>query len=312
MESDEAIQALGALAQETRLRVFRLLMTVGPDGLPAGEIARRLGVQPATLSFHLQHLERAGLLTRHRRSRQIVYAAHVDGVRGLLTFLTQDCCQGRPEICGDIAGAAQVCATGPSAGPSRSESATAGSTASRGRPEMAAPQGTVPPRYNILFLCTHNSARSIMAECILNRIGEGTFGAFSAGAHPSGALNQDVVDLLHRSGFDTTELRSKSWDEFASPSDIKMDFVFTLCDRAAAEACPVWPGQPMSAHWPFPDPALFKGSAAERRAFIADVYKQIQQRLSIFVNLPLASLDRLSLQHRLDEMAHAPTPTEPS
>jgi arsenate reductase len=282
-------------------------MTVGPDGLSAGEIARRLGVQPATLSFHLQHLERAGLLTRHRRSRQIVYAPHVDGVRRLLTFLTQDCCQGRPEICGDIADAAQVCAAGPSALPPGGESAAA----SPGRPEMAAPQGNVAPRYNVLFLCTHNSARSIMAECILTRIGQGTFRAFSAGAHPSGALNPDVVDLLHRSGFDTTELRSKSWDAFARPGDIDLDFVFTLCDRAAGEPCPVWPGQPMTAHWPFPDPALFQGGEAERRAFIADIFKQIQTRLSIFVNLPIASLDRLSLQRRLDEMAHAPT-TQPS
>jgi DNA-binding transcriptional ArsR family regulator len=110
MESTDAIEALGALAQETRLDAFRLLMREGPNGLPAGEIAQRLGVQRPTLSFHLQHLERAGLLTRHRRSRQIVYAVDVEGVRALLTFLTQDCCQGRPEICGDIAAAAQVCA----------------------------------------------------------------------------------------------------------------------------------------------------------------------------------------------------------
>jgi protein-tyrosine-phosphatase len=158
------------------------------------------------------------------------------------------------------------------------------------------------PRYNVLFLCTHNSARSIMAECMLNQEGGETFRAYSAGSHPAGSLNPDVVALLARSGIDMETLYSKSWDEFASPSGIRLDFVFTLCDRAAGETCPVWPGQPMTAHWPFPDPAAFEGTEAARRAFVADLLAQIRRRIGIFVNLPIASLDRLSLQRKLDAL----------
>lgn len=156
--------------------------------------------------------------------------------------------------------------------------------------------------YNVLFLCTHNSARSIMAEAILNQIGGDAFRAYSAGSHPRESVNSDVLDLLARSGVDTATLRSKGWDVFASPSEVSLDFVFTLCDKAAGETCPVWPGQPMTAHWPFPDPADFEGSEAERRAFVADLLGRIRRRLSLFVSLPIASLDRLSLQNRLDRL----------
>lgn len=159
--------------------------------------------------------------------------------------------------------------------------------------------------FNVLFLCTRNSARSIMAECILNRIGRSTFNGYSAGSHPAGQVDSDVIELLKRGGFDTANIRSKSWHEFARPGAEPLDFVFTLCDQAAGEPCPVWPGQPMTAHWPFPDPARFQGGAAEKRALIADIYRQINNRLGIFVNLPIASLDRLSLQRRLDELGEA-------
>lgn len=156
--------------------------------------------------------------------------------------------------------------------------------------------------YSVLFLCTRNSARSIMAECLLNRIGAGRFVAYSAGSHPGDGPLPDVVDLLDRSGFDVAQVRSKSWDAFAAPDAAPLDFVFTLCDQAAGETCPVWPGQPMTGHWPFPDPAKASGSKAERRAFVADVMRQINNRLGIFVNLPIASLDRMSLQRRIDEL----------
>ncbi len=158
------------------------------------------------------------------------------------------------------------------------------------------------PVYNVLFLCTRNSARSIIAECLLNKLGEGRFGAHSAGSWPAGALQPAVRELLERSGFDTGTLRSKSWNEYAAPDAPALDFVFTLCDQAAGETCPVWPGQPMTAHWPFPDPAAFEGSEAEKRAFVADVFRQIHNRIGIFVNLPIASLDKLSLQARLDDL----------
>ena len=156
--------------------------------------------------------------------------------------------------------------------------------------------------YNVLFLCTGNSARSIMAECILNRLGQGRFRGFSAGSHPKGQVDPAALDLLQKFNHSLEGLRSKDWDEFGRPDAPQMDFVFTVCDKAAAEVCPVWPGQPMSAHWPFPDPAAFVGPEVERRALFADVYGQIHNRVSIFVSLPIDALDRLSLQKRLDEM----------
>lgn len=156
--------------------------------------------------------------------------------------------------------------------------------------------------YNLLFLCTGNSARSIMAECILRRLGQGRFRPFSAGSHPTGRVNPYAIELLRRFNYATDALRSKDWEEFARPGAPELDFVLTVCDKAAGEACPVWPGQPVTAHWGFPDPASFEGSEAERRAEFADVYGQIHNRISIFVNLPIASLDRLSLQRRLDEL----------
>ncbi|AWK89744.1 arsenate reductase ArsC [Azospirillum thermophilum] len=157
--------------------------------------------------------------------------------------------------------------------------------------------------YNVLFLCTHNSARSVMAECLLNREGKGRFRAFSAGSMPSGRINPFVRDLLDRSGFATADLRSKSWDEFATADAPPMDFVFTVCDDAAGEVCPVWPGQPVTAHWGFPDPSGAEGSDAEKAAFAAGVFRQIQRRIQAFASLPIGSLDRLSLKRKLDEMA---------
>ena len=156
--------------------------------------------------------------------------------------------------------------------------------------------------YNVLFLCTGNSARSVMAECVLNRIGRGRFHAWSAGSHPSGKVHPFTLDLLKRLNYRTDGLRSKSWDEFAGADAPSMDFVFTVCDSAAGEICPIWPGQPMTAHWPFPDPVAFVGPEAEQRALFAQVYGMIERRLAIFVNLPIASLDRLSLKKRLDDI----------
>ena len=156
--------------------------------------------------------------------------------------------------------------------------------------------------YNVLFLCTGNSARSVMAEVILQRLGQGRFTAFSAGSHPTGRVHPMAVELLKRFNHPTDRLRSKDWAEFATDEAPAMDFVFTVCDKAAGEVCPVWPGQPMSAHWPFPDPAHFDGSETEQRALFADVYGQIHNRVSIFVSLPMTSLDRLALQKRLDEI----------
>jgi len=156
--------------------------------------------------------------------------------------------------------------------------------------------------YRVLFLCTGNSARSIMAECALNRHGRGRFEAHSAGSHPKGQVHPVTLELLSRYNYPTAELRSKSWDEFAGPGAPPLDFVFTVCDNAAGEVCPVWPGQPMTAHWGVEDPVAFVGPEDKQLRLFRDIYFQLERRIQIFVNLPIRALDRLSLQRRLDEI----------
>ena len=156
--------------------------------------------------------------------------------------------------------------------------------------------------YNVLFLCTGNSARSIFGEAILNKIGTGKFVGFSAGSQPKGTVHPQAIALLQRLGFPTEGLRSKNWNEFAQPGAPSLDFVFTVCDNAASEVCPVWPGQPMTAHWGIPDPAAFEGSDAEIIAAFRDTFLTLQRRIDLFANLPVRSLDRMSLQTRLDEI----------
>jgi arsenate reductase (thioredoxin) len=156
--------------------------------------------------------------------------------------------------------------------------------------------------FNVLFLCTGNSARSILAESIMNREGKGKFVGFSAGSHPKGEVHPFAIDLLKKMNHPTDKLRSKDWQEFAEPGAPEMDFVFTVCDNAANEVCPVWPGQPMSAHWGIPDPAAVEGTEVVQRLAFADAYRHLSNRISIFTSLPIQSLDKLSLQKRLDEI----------
>lgn len=158
--------------------------------------------------------------------------------------------------------------------------------------------------YNVLFLCTGNSARSIMAEAILNRLGAGRFKAYSAGSHPKGEINPYTLATLRKAGFLPEGYRSKSWDEFAAPGSPPLDFVFTVCDDAAKEQCPYWPGQPMTAHWGQPDPAAFEGAEVEKHLAFADAFRMLNNRISIFTSLPMKSLDKLSLQKRLDEIGN--------
>ena len=276
MELRDVAGRFAALSHPTRVALIRLLVGVGPGGLPAGEIAAGLGVAPSSLSFHLRELEGARLIRAARAGRVIRYAAELDAVRGLAAFLTETCCQGRPELCGEGFAA----------------------------PMRISPMTTRP--YAVLFLCTGNSHRSIMAEAILNREGLGRFRAFSAGSHPEGAVAPETLDLLRRLHHPVDELRSKSWDQFARQGAPDLDFVFTVCDAAAGEICPTWPGQPMTAHWGVPDPARAGGNAAERGVALSDTYRMLANRIGIFVNLPLKSLDRLSLQQRLDEIGRLP------
>ena len=277
----EILQGLGALAQPTRLAAFRLLVRAGPEGLPAGEAARRLNVPHNTMSGHLAELARAGLVRSRRDGRSVVYAADLDGLAGLVEFLVADCCGGRPEECGD----------------SHPLLARIADLGRHGRTSV-----TEHRPYNVLILCTGNSARSIMAEAILNRLGEGKFRAYSAGSSPKGEINPEAKALLAERGYDVSWLRSKSWAEFARPGGPVMDFVFTVCDDAAGETCPVWPGQPMTAHWGIPDPAAVKGTPVEVRAAFADAYRYLDHRISVLVALPFDKLDRLALRGKLHEI----------
>jgi protein-tyrosine-phosphatase len=155
-------------------------------------------------------------------------------------------------------------------------------------------------RYNVLFLCTGNSARSIIAEALLNYWGKGRFQAFSAGSHPKGQVHPQAIEILRRNHLPTDNLRSKSWDEFAEPDTPPLDFVFTVCDHAAREVCPIWPGQPMTAHWGIHDPAAVEGSDEDKRRAFNKAFRELDARLKIFTSLPLESLDQLSLQRQLD------------
>jgi len=156
--------------------------------------------------------------------------------------------------------------------------------------------------YNVLFLCTGNSARSILAEAILNRKGKGVFTAYSAGSHPSGKVRPEALQQIESAGLSMAGLRSKSWDEFAEPGAPKMDFVFTVCDNAAREVCPFWPGQPMTAHWGVPDPAAIKGSPDEIERAYRDAFSILDRRVGLFLSLPLSTLEQLAIQRELDEI----------
>jgi protein-tyrosine-phosphatase len=158
------------------------------------------------------------------------------------------------------------------------------------------------PVFNVLFLCTGNSARSILAESLLNQLGRGRFRAFSAGSHPAGQVNRLALELLEKNHFPTGDLRSKPWEEFAQPEAPQLDFVITVCDKAAGEVCPVWPGQPMTAHWGIPDPAAVEGSDDQKRHAFVEAMNQLLRRVSMFVSLPFATLDRMKLQQAVREI----------
>jgi protein-tyrosine-phosphatase len=167
------------------------------------------------------------------------------------------------------------------------------------------------PVLNVLFLCTGNSARSILAEALINHWGRGKFRGFSAGSHPKGAVHPIALELLRQMRLPTEGLRSKSWDEFAAPAGPRLDFVFTVCDNAAGEVCPYWPGQPMTAHWGVPDPAAVEGSDADKWVAFRSAFKVLESRIKIFTSLPIASLDRVKLQARLDAIGQSRPPEQP-
>jgi len=275
METNEAAVAFAALSQETRLELIRLLLSRGASGLSAGDIASRLRLPASTTSFHLAALERAGLTQSTRQGRQIVHAVRLAGLRQLLGFLTETCCGGRPELCGDIARLLP--------------------------PDPTEDQGMT-PAFNVLFLCTHNSARSILAEALVQTIGRGRFRAYSAGSQPIAEPLPDVIEKLRAFGHDVSGLRSKSWNEFLGPSAPRMDFIITLCDTPEGQVCPDFGGVAVTAAWPLPDPAMFMGSGLERAAMLNELYASLRRRIEIFTSLPFAPLDRMAIKARLDEI----------
>jgi protein-tyrosine-phosphatase/DNA-binding transcriptional ArsR family regulator len=279
MESSDAAQIFAALSQETRLAVLRLLVSAGPNGLRAGEISDRLGLPPATASFHLSALERAGLTQSTRQSRQIIHAIRLVALRDLIVFLTETCCSGRPELCGDIA---------------------------RLLPDVPEENGSMTPAFNVLFLCTHNAGRSIMAEAILKQLGGDKFNAYSAGSHPAQEPAPEVLEKLHALGHDIAGLRSKSWNEFTGPEAPRMDFVIALCDTLDGQTCPDFGDKAITGAWPLPDPAKFNGNPAERATLLNELYASLHRRLGIFVSLPFASLDRMAVRVRLDDIGAGP------
>ena len=286
METEDAAFAFAALGQSTRLDLLRILLDAGPSGLPAGEVAARLGVPSSTLSFHLRALDQAGLIAATRQGRSLIYAVQFARLRALLAFLAEACCGGEPERCGDLG---------------------------RMLDTITGEKNTMAqPTFNVLFLCTHNSARSIMAEALLDKIGRPRFEGWSAGSDPraEGPL-PEVLTLLKTLGHDVSDLRSKSWNELSGPDAPTMDFVITLCDTLDGHVCPDFGATTITGAWPLPDPAKFSGSTAERATLLNEVYAGLRRRLEAFTSLPIASLDRLALKARIDELAdpHAVTRT---
>jgi protein-tyrosine-phosphatase len=278
MESTQVAQIFAALAQETRLGALRLLVAAGPSGLPAGEIAERLGLPASTTSFHLGALERAGLTQSTRQSRQIIHAVRIAALRGLIAFLTETCCAGRPDLCGDIA---------------------------RLLPAMPEEDLRMTPAFNVLFLCTRNSARSLMAEAILNKIGGGRFRAYSAGSAPAQKPMPEVIRKLEALGHDVSELHTKSWTIFQQPDAPRIDFVIALCDILQGRSCPDFGDSVVTGSWPLPDPAKFAGDEAERSLLLNELYASLDRRIGIFISLPFEKLDRMALGRRVDEIAGA-------
>ena len=274
MKSAQAAGMLAALAQETRLELRRLLCARGPNGLSAGKIAACLGVPASTLSFHLSAMAREGLLAATRHGRSIVYAVRLIGMRDLLGFLTETCCAGHPGPFGDITSLLPAINEVPS----------------------------MTPSFNVLFLCTANSARSIMAEAILNTVGAGRFHAWSAGSDPAAAPQPKVVEKLAALGHETSHLRSKSWNAFMQPDAPRMDFVIALCDILHGQTCPDFGARAVTGSWPLPDPLKFTGSAVEQAVLLNELYAALDRRIRLFIGLPFASLDRMAMGKRLDEI----------
>jgi len=281
MDEKKTVVALLALAQPTRLKVFKNLVRQGAGGLPAGEIAAQAGVPHNTMSTHLGVLERAGLVTARREGRSVVYAVDLAGTMALLSFLVSDCLSEHPEVCGQLMEISEALGANPAG---------------------LKPLSVVDVPRQVLFLCTANSARSIMAEVMLNDLGAGRFVAYSAGSHPAQKPVADVLRLLDGLGHDTSAVRSKSWRQFLGAGAPRVDIVIALCDVFQGQACPDFGKGALHVAWPLPDPHLFSGDAEERVAFLRELYSGLRRRIEMLVALPVGTLDRRALRARLQRI----------
>lgn len=263
------LDRLTTLGHAQRLAVFRLLVRRYPDAVAAGEIGEALGIKPSTLSVYLSALKAADLAEQEREGTSLRYRAIVDSVHVVSDYLLSDCCRGRPGQC-------------------------AARTSPNQQPK---------DKLNVLFICSANSARSIFAEAILRQEAGHRFNVQSAGLHPESGLNPLAVRMLKDKGHDVAELKSQSIYEFRADDAPVMDFVFTVCDHAANEECPPWPGQPVSAHWGVPDPVKATGTEAEKRLAFQNAYGALRNRIKAFAALPFESLDRVSLQRKVDDIS---------
>ena len=261
---------LSTLGHPQRLAIFRLLMRRYPDSVPAGEIASTLGVKASTMSTYLSALTRGQLVEQQRAGTSLLYSINMTTVQQLLGYLFSDCCRGRPDIC------------------------------------MPFSTGTVPMmpdrKYNVLFICVGNSARSIFAESILRKAAGDRFNAYSAGTRPGSQLNPFAVQVLQDKGHDVSVLRSKDVSEFSGATTPHFDFVFTVCDQAANEECPAWEGQPVSGHWGMPDPVKAEGTDAQKALAFQQTYGALKHRIDLFTALHPESLSRGAIQQAVDDI----------
>ena len=287
MESNAVVIALAALAQSSRLEVFRSLVVAGEAGLTPSALSERLGVASNTLSFHLKELAHAGLITSERLGRNLIYRAQFERMNALLVYLTQNCCQGQP------------CLTAPA------HTAFPSVFSNPSEPTMTTQIPTKP--LNVLFLCTHNSARSILAEALLNAMGQGRFKAYSAGSSPRDNQQPHPLGLqvLQNAGISTQGLYSKGWSTFSGADAPHMDLIITVCDNAAGEVCPVWPGHPATAHWGYADPSQGEGTDAEKSEAYRQTLHAMKRRLELLCSLPADKLARAVLQSSARELSQA-------
>ena len=272
MEHIAASQAFATLGHPDRLAVFRLILRFAPRGVRPTEIAAALGLKPNTLSHHLADLTASGLVRVERAGRSLFYSADLDRTEALIGYLAFDLGRGRPDLLSPFL------------------------------PPHPKGPAMRDDGFNVLFICSGNSARSIFAEALLRDIGKGRFTAHSAGTRPNTQLNPFALEVLARNGHDVAGLRSKHISEFQQPHSPEMDFVFTVCDAAAAEECPPWPGQPITGHWGLPDPVKANGNEAEKALVFAQTYAALRRRIAAFVELPFDTLNRLSLQAYVDRI----------